>query len=288
MAIRAYFSSATADSTVHRATDRISGCLKQCTFGVRYGILRARMAISRTPPVVVACTHRTSSTAVYRSLRLAGGRCVVKCHRLCPALMSFAAPDPAVGIGGLLRNRMTGDFAVLHAITTPRQRADFVIMVRDPVAVAASMAAFPVAREWCTSSAGLDASFPLCAPMSCGMTEWFDHDVTPALGWSPWGQPFDHARKALVAQHGPWRFLVMRADLDDAGKERELTDFVGTAIQLRRLNSADERGHAATHTEVKLRIRALAPQVDALYDTRFARHFFAADELAVMRKRWLG
>ncbi len=256
------------------------GPLKQASFLARYAMLRARLAALRSEPIIVASTHRTASTAVYRALRLALGRRVFKCHRLHQPLMSWNRPDPQVTPDGMLRNRMTGDWAGLRGVTLPRRPARFVMMVRDPVAVAASMAAFePV---------GPDPAWPLVHPHSSAMTEWFDADVAPALGWSPWNDRFDANRKAMLVHHAPWRILVMRADLDDAAKERELSAFVEAPVRMVRINSAEQRGAGPSHAKVIEKIRHRPDEVDRILGSRLCTHFFSRNELKALRGRWLG
>ncbi|MDI9410229.1 MAG: putative capsular polysaccharide synthesis family protein [Bacteroidia bacterium] len=252
---------------------------KQVTFFIRYAMLRARLAALREEPVVVASTHRTASTAVYRSLRVAIGSRVFKCHRLHEPLMSWKRPDPSVSADGMLRNRMTGDWAVLHGITQPRRPARLVMMVRDPVAVAASMAAFEPVQN--------GAAWPLVQPFSNAMTDWFDADVLPALGWSPWNEPFDTERKAMLVDQSPWRILVLRADLDDGSKERELSRFVGATVRMVRVNSAEQRGAGSSHAKVLARLSQLPDEIDRVHRSKLCAHFFSPAELAAQRARWL-
>lgn len=258
----------------------MQGLAKQASFMVRYAMLRARIAALRDEPVVVASTHRTASTAVYRSLRVAIGSRAFKCHRLHEPLMSWSHPVPRLSTDSILRNRMTGDWAVLHGITQPRRPARFVMMVRDPIAVAASMAAF--------EPPGDGAAWPLIPPYANAMTDWFDADVRPALGWSPWGARFDTERKAMVVQHAPWTILVLRADLDDDAKARELSAFVGSPVRMVRVNSAEQRGAGASHDKVRDRISRLPDEIDRVHGSRLCSHFFTPAEIAAQRSRWLG
>ena len=256
------------------------GPIKQASFFLKYAMLRARLAAVRGEPVVVASTHRTASTAVYRSLRMAIGSRVFKCHRLHEPLMSWNTPNPLLTAEGILRSRMSGDWAVLHGITQPRRPARFVFMVRDPIAVAASMAALGRPEE--------GQAWPMVPPYSKSMTDWFDADVLPALGWSPWNVPFDASRKAMLIDHEPWRFLVLRADLDDDSKERELSAFVGATVRMVRINSSEQRGRSARHARARDRIRSLPDEIDRIHRSRLCSHFFTPDELAAQRSRWLG
>ena len=256
------------------------GPLKQASFLARYAMLRARLAALRHEPVIVASTHRTASTAVYRALRLALGGRVFKCHRLHQPLMSWNRPNPRLSPDGILRDRMTGDWAVLHGITRPGRPARFVMMVRDPVAVAASMAAFEPTQD--------DPTWPLVQPYSNAMTDWFDADVLPALGWGPWDARFDTHRKAMIVHHSPWSILVLRADLDDGSKERELSAFVNADVRMVRVNSAEQRGAGSFHAAVRERIRHLPEEIDRIHRSRLCSHFFTPAELSAQRSRWLG
>ncbi|MBM4224994.1 MAG: hypothetical protein FJ167_09430 [Gammaproteobacteria bacterium] len=257
------------------------GPIKQTSLFLKYAMLRARLAVVRGEPVVVASTHRTASTAVYRSLRMAIGSRVFKCHRLHEPLMSWNEPNPKVTPpGGVLRSGMPGDWAVLHAITRPKRPARFVFMVRDPIAVAASMAALKPAEG--------GTAWPMVPPYSNAMTDWFDADVLPALGWSPWNIPFDASRKAMLIDHEPWRILVLRADLDDRSKERELSAFVGATVRMVRINSAEQRGAGVSHAKACDRIRSLPDEIDRIHRSRLCSHFFTPAELAAQRSRWLG
>jgi len=256
------------------------GPIKQASFFLKYAMLRARLAAVRGEPVVVASTHRTASTAVYRSLRMAIGSRVFKCHRLHEPLMSWNRPDPLLTAEGFLRSRTSGDWAVLHGITQPRRPARLVMMVRDPVAVAASMAAFEPVQN--------GASWPLVPPFSNAMTDWFDTDVLPSLGWSPWNEPFDTERKAMLVDQPPWRILVLRADLDDDSKGRELSRFVGATVQMVRVNSAEQRGVGSSHAKALARLSQLPDEIDRIHRSKFCSHFFTPGELAAQRSRWLG
>lgn len=254
---------------------------KHTSLAAKYLLLRARLATLRLPPIIVASTHRSGSTALYRSLRNCLGNRVFKCHRLNPALMTMLETKAPMGNHGLMLSRMPGDWAIHQAIVAARRPALFVMMVRDPIAVAASMAALerePAVRE--------RPHWPLCPPFSTGMTAWFEGDVGPALDWHPWSTPFDHARRASTVMHDPWRILLLRADLDDRAKERELAAFVGSPVTVVRTNSAQELGKRSDLERVTEAIRAQPEGVDAMLGSMFTRHFFSEEERASLRARW--
>ncbi len=257
------------------------------------GHLRVRLApaITGQPPVVVACTHRTASSATYSALRLALGFSVVKCHRLNPALMvpTRHLDGALIGRGGLLCNHMHGDRVVHGSIVKPRREARFIMMVRDPVAVLASMAGLAAthARRWGPHPDTVP-HWPACDPYVGAMTEWFEHDVKPALGWTLLDHPFDAERGAGTFEHGPWKILVLRADLADSRKSQELSQFLGVSgIDVRPLNSAAERGQSAGVERARSAIRQQPAVVDTAYAHPFSRLCFTPTQLIAMRERWL-
>lgn len=267
------------------------------TLGMRWRVAlteaRLRLAARRTAdalPVVVACTHRTSSSSTYEALRRSLGLRVVKCHRLNPELMSWhRARGIVAGSHGLLMNRMHGDFAVHRSIVAAKRPARFVMVVRDPIAVMVSLAGLARSAPvpWGPSPEAAPI-WPACAPFDVAMTEWFDGDVRPALGWSALDQPFDPVRGAGAYGHGPWKILVLRADLPDERKGEELSAFLGCrGITLRRINSAAERGQSSGVMQATHAIARMPGAIDRIYAHPFSRHFFAAAEIEHLRERWL-
>lgn len=215
---------------------------------------------------------------------------MIKCHRLNRELMTRRPVRGVVSDGhGLLINRMHGDFAVHESIVVPRHPASFVMLVRDPVAVMVSLAglARSAAPPWGPRPEETP-SWPACAPFDAAMTDWFDGDVRPALGWSALNHPFDVNRGAGVYEHGPWRIIVLRSDLADDRKGEELSRFLGReGITLHRTNSAEQRGQSKGLDEARAALATMPEAIDRIYAHRFSRHFFSEGELARLRERWL-
>lgn len=267
------------------------------TIGVRWRtwVTKARLLATRVsaagPPIIVASTHRTASSSTYEALRAACGTRVIKCHRLNRELMTRTPVRGVVsGAHGLLANRMHGDFAVHESIVVPRRPARFVMLVRDPVAVMVSLAglARSAAPPWGPQPEE-NPAWPACTPYDAAMINWFDGDVQPALGWSALDHPFDVDRGAGTYEHGPWSIIVLRSDLADDRKGKELSQFLGhEGITLRVTNSAEHRGQSKGLAEARAALATMPDAIDRLYSHRCSRHFFSGAELARLRQRWLG
>ncbi len=266
--------------------------------------LRAYRAIGRGP-VVTYATYRTSSSAIHWAIRRAVGGRAIKAHALLPQrlTMAEAVGQQPVGVTAVPANRHVGDWAVSREVVVPRRAADFVIVVRDPLAVAVS--SFSVgtewlppelaAREWPQDGACDGATLEaLAAAMFEGrfnwrlMPRWFEGDVRPALGWDALATPFPQQAGVLRTEHGPWRILLLRADVADDAKSQALGSFIGApGIAIRRENSGDERGRSGIAAAVRRALARRPLAVQQLLDDRFTRHFWSPAQIEAMRRRWL-
>ena len=308
----------------HTATlGRVERLFRDLSFQAKLQVtlarFRAQMALGRAP-VVTYATYRTSSTAVHRALRRALGGRTIKAHALAPAHLTsgLSAAQQRIAGSGVPLNRHVGDWVVNRLIVQPRRPAKFIILVRDPVAVAAS--SFAVGDDWRDPSLApfsfdrvdsadraerTDRSDHAAAPSTDAlaalervfydgrfpwqiMARWFDEDVLPALGWDVYAQPFDRAAGVLRTQHGPWEILLLRADLADERKSAAIAQFTGLPVlDLRQENSARERGHSARAAAVRQAIARRPQAVAQLLDSRFTRHFWTDAEVAAMRAKWI-
>jgi hypothetical protein len=278
----------------------------------KVAVTRARLrlcALTGRPPVVTYATYRTASSSTHWAIRRALGTRAIKAHALYPGRLGrresldlHAVDGAAVPV-----SRHAGDWAVSREIVLPCRAARFVILVRDPVAVAAShYSVFSSGRSWLPEGlATFDwpadgAAEPgtlarLAAGMFDGafhwrlMDRWFDEDVQPALGWDALAQPFDREAGHAQHRHGPWDILLMRADLPDAAKSDVLSRFLGVpGIEVRRENRSEDLGRSGLSAAVRRAIRLRPDAVRTLLDGRMARHFWTDAQRDAMLAKWLG
>lgn len=274
---------------------------------ITQGRLRAQYAMGRVP-VVTYSTLRTSSSAVHWALRRAVGWRAVKAHALLPQHLTMAPTTGAESVGqhGLPATRHVGDWAVMREVIAKGKPACFVIMVRDPVAVAISSFSMfsvlgrtmrsPAARaRW--DAAALQDEDKLQALATAAvdsqfwnlMPHWVRHDVCNALKWNVLETPFPADQGVLEVERGPWRVLVMHSDLADEAKSSALSKFVRLPdIRVIRENSSQDRGRNELATAVKRAIRLKPHAVNSLLESPYTRHFFSPPQIAEMRARWLG
>jgi len=291
-------------------TRRFTAVHRVPSFLLRYAIKRAQLAtppsVAGARPAVTYATFRTSSTSIHHAIRASSRAAAVKAHALAPEhLMPLVSPRGRLPVTekGLPIFGHVGNLAVRHAIILPRREADFVVAIRDPIAVAASMmSAFPTwwpaglekritEPGFIESASALDmiereffGTFPRHM-----MLGWLSHDMFAGIGWDPFAHAFDRESGATRYDHGPWRLLVLRTELPDERKNTLLRDFLARpAITIERTNDAlgfgpERRGLIrAVH-----RVIARNPTwIDSVVEDPRARHFWPEASLEKFRAKW--
>ncbi len=273
----------------------------------RYLYKRIQIALSRLTrerPAVTYATYRSASSSIHRALQGRGIRFAVKAHALAPAHMLDRKRDRGGPIGpdGVPVGFHVGDWVVRHGIIEPQREADFVISIRDPVAVAASNFStgsawwHPRLRELVRDRDPLDSDEALAlaresllggVPVEL-MRSWLATDVAPVLGFDPLAIDFDRERGAGTVESGPWKALLLRADIEAGAKSRFISAFLG-----RRVAEVGERnataGSDTPRQVIELGRRALAASpelVDRLLDPTFTERFWTPTQIERMREKW--
>ena len=289
---------------------RFSAVHRVPSFLFRYAVKRVQLGklatLTGARPAVTYATFRTASTSIHHAIR-ASGSASVKAHALAPEhllpLVSPRAPH-ALTEHGLPIFAHVGNLAVRHAIIEPRREADFVVAVRDPIAVAASvMSAFRMwwpqqLRERVSEPGFVEtpAALDIIEKQFFGhfprnlMLDWLTHDMSGGMGWDPFAHDFDQKSGATSYVHGPWRLLVIRTELPDSQKDIHLRSFLNRpSIQVVPSNETIGFGpeRKALIKAVHAVIRRHPDWVNAVLDDTRSRHFWSDSDLERMRNKWL-
>lgn len=274
---------ATVEGLAWRARRRFS-----CWRAVR------RAAAGPAPPVLIYQMAKGASTTVLKALERAGVN-AFQVH--------FINPDTArrlhasVRERGLSALRMDVDLigaAIHRGIIRPGLPAKVINLVREPVG--RNIAAYFQVLDalWQTERAheqtglerlieGFFEKFP-----HDRVLEWFDEEFKPVLGVDVYEHDFPRDSRRLRIERGPYDILLMRVDLDDASKERHLSEFLGVeGIKLLPENVGAKKPYAATYREFLRALRLPEAYVDRMLDSRYARHFFTPEERGALRSKWL-
>ena len=258
------------------------------SFATRLEAKRVQFACARMRgrlPVVTYATWRTASTSVHHAIRASTRAATVKAH-------SLHRPN----IGGERMSVLTavsrpsthvGDWAVHRHVLAANRRADWVVLVRDPLAMAMSMAAIDVHRstDSCDPTRRMDEAI-LRAPVGC-LDGWLEQDMRPALGWCALDEPFDRERGWSETECPHGRMLLLRADVPDDRKGEALSRFLGTRVRVTPKNDARSGGRGGALAAIAARLAAHPEVLASSLAQRASRHFWCEDQLLALRSRWL-
>jgi hypothetical protein len=118
---------------------------------------------------------------------------------------------------------------------------------------------------------------------------WLDAELKATLGVDVYRQPFPVDRGHAVVSEGRVRVLVLRTELDDGAKAQAIARFLDLdRFELVRSNVTADKPHAELYAEFLRRVRLPDSLLDTLYDSKYARHFYSAEERERFRARWSG
>jgi hypothetical protein len=123
---------------------------------------------------------------------------------------------------------------------------------------------------------------------SCGRPLiWFDEEMKFNTGIDVYQHPFEIERGALAFREGASEVLVLKTETSGEQKEEALSRFLGLdRIRIAKSNVAADKAYAEQYAEFKQRIRFPETFFRTMYDSKYARHFYDADELQRFSTQW--
>ncbi len=261
---------------------------------------KIRLAFSGTaPPAVVFSAQKTASTAVAEALRGAEGQPVFHIHFLDEGYMRTIGE--ALGWRELMSDEQSKDgfrslgIAFTTALMREGRRLKVVSLVREPIARNISRYFENLDMLWNVKSAHerldigrLLAEFHQRFDHEEGLN-WFDCEFSTMLGIDVYKHPFPRDKGFMKIDSGPYEVLIMRHDLDNRLKEKCVAELLGGAtISIVARNVGAEKPYANVYREFVRRLKLPEEYVDHQLGSKYARHFYSADELARLRAKWLG
>ncbi len=254
-----------------------------------------RATAGPAPPVLIYQMAKGGSSTVLRALERAGIN-AFRAHLINPdTARQFRALMREKGLSVL---RMDIDLiggAVYRGIIRPGLEAKVINLVREPVGRNISAYFQVLDKLWQTERAHEQISLERLIEgfyekfTHDRVLSWFDEEFKPVLGVDVYEHEFPHESRCLRLRHGPYDILLMRVDLDDALKEKHLSEFLGVeGIDLLPENVAAKKPYAATYREFLRALRLPEEYVDRMLDSKYARHFFTPEERGALRSKWLG
>lgn len=181
------------------------------------------------------------------------------------------------------------------------KRARVVTLIRDPVArnMSSFFQGFPIyfseiAAQFRKENLGYEAKVAKLIDLFLNEFQehdtplnWFDVHFKPAFEIDVFAQPFPHDQGFMRYQSDNCDAILLRLeDLRRVGNSALSVFLGGTAFELKDANVASEKTYADAYDQFKNDIRLPAAYLDRMYDSKFSRHFYTADEIARFRRRW--
>lgn len=239
-----------------------------------------RYYLRQEMPVLVYCTGRVGSIAMFNAL-YEHGVFAFKLEHM----------DAAQGQRGTVR-------WVYRHIAKPQRPAKLIFIVRNPVALMVSD--FLPKLRWMVDADNAHETLStaeLCEVFNTTYfaqgrhtqkLNWFDEQPKRLLGVDVYTHPFPHEQGYTRFQSGVYDVLIVRTELDDTVKSRVVGEFVGVPdLTITRMNVGETNRYGEAYRAFKEHLTIRQAHLDTIFASRYARHFYGADELRRMNARWL-
>jgi hypothetical protein len=265
-----------------------------------YRLLLRALYPRRETPILVYQMGKVGSETVARSLENADLEApIFHVHYLEPAALELAERrvrsrwDPGRGGRGV---NVWESQHIARRLRSGNERWSVVTLVRDPVARNISDY-FHKLGEVEPARVGREPSDELVAELRTGFLErfedhelpltWFDSELKGVFGLDVYETPFPVARGYGLYANARARAVVIRTeDLDRVAADalRELLGLEG--MRLTAVNVGERKPYARLYSRFVAQVELPSEYLSRMYDSRFARHFYAEEELAAFRRKW--
>ncbi|MGF1578281.1 MAG: putative capsular polysaccharide synthesis family protein [Gemmataceae bacterium] len=231
--------------------------------------------IHQNPPVVVYTMPKVGSSSIASSLAKVYPGIVIHTH-------AFTANHPKWQIRrlhywALVQNR---PIRVISPIREPigRNVSGFFQTFQKTTGVAYQDSRFSLEE--------LKSLFLLNYPHQY-LLEWFEQRIQKVLGIDVYATPFPQRGFAFYTRRNI-QLCVLRSELDNQNKERVLRNFLELGgFHITNTNVGEQKLYASTYRELKQNMKPPRDYVDWMCRSRYFRHFYSAEMIENVRRRWM-
>ena len=229
--------------------------------------------------LVVYTMGKVASTTISEAIEKAGRPCY-DVHTLIESgllndLQNFAATN------SLPPKHFGQSLAIVRDFANPEQKVKLITCIRDPFArnLSATFQNLPEGVE--ISLAAISQRLEATNPDKPGA--WLRKDFLTSTGIDLLKQPFDKDKKYARYSLGRFEILVLRVDLDDQTKAKQISDFIGVKVELERKNDASTKWYQAIYANYLTNGRISREWVEACVNSNYIKHYFTHDEIQRMQ-----
>lgn len=238
---------------------------------------RLMPSLEQGTPILIYQMGKVASTSIFRSLEARHEGWVIQLHEY----------EPEEYTTRKLKRRMVFDHALKYG-----KRVNVITLTREPIGrnVACLFENFVqwTGRSWGDPDIMLsvledyflnefDHDFPL---------RWFDDNIKAHFGIDCYSKPIADTGFQTF-EEGPVRLLVLHCELPDVEKCRQIEAFLGISdFELQSANVGSKKPYADLYRDFKEQVRLPEAYIDKMCNSRYFTHFYSADVVESVRKRW--
>lgn len=239
---------------------------------------KVQLQVQRNQPVFIWSMGKVGSTSIAKALNSVKGVAVFTSHFM---------NDPAHPRSQVLYK---------HLIA-PKIPLKIISLVRDPIGK--NVSSFfqnyekNTGRAYATSDFSLEALNDLFfnkyqhhnSPLT-----WFDQYIKRYTGIDVYAKPFPLSEKSCTYQQDDFELLVMRCDLEDAQKTRQVEAFLNLepgAFNIVSRNVGASKEYSKTYDEFKRHIQFPKGYLDRMQQSQYLQHFYSRAEIDQTLERWV-
>lgn len=238
--------------------------------------LQVRRHMAKRPFAVLYAPPKTGGTAVTRTLEAAGitthhvhtlrSDCLGEMVRECRDLGKVPSP-----------NIWRSKYLIAHPPTS-EDPWRIITTIREPIARVVS---FHFHRLRLTGA----TEHPTVADFAALDTDWFDDEFRVTLGIDVYAEPFDAERGWQIYTGSTAEVLVIRQESLAVGP---VADFIGVPLgEMALANVTADKAKLGTSYGRYLGTATIEAKIaERIYESRFARHFYTAEEREAFCHRW--
>lgn len=119
-----------------------------------------------------------------------------------------------------------------------------------------------------------------------GRTRWFESHIEAIFGLDVYAAPFPSRGYDTYSKNNV-KLLILRTELPNGEKERIIKEFLDIKrFEMINANVSAEKDYADQYRKFKNTVRLPPKYVDALCNSKYARHFYAAEDIEKARAAW--
>ncbi len=116
---------------------------------------------------------------------------------------------------------------------------------------------------------------------------WFEDEFNKVLGINLYDYPFDHEKGYSIINVNDTSILAMQSEISDKAKEEALQLFLGDSdIHIARANESSQKAYNDAYKKFKKEIVLPERYISEMYDSDYARYFYAAEEIESFKQKW--